>query len=97
MTVGPVIYECSFEAWFDAGDYTLVDITFTLFLTSCFDIKVEELLSVDDRNSQFFCLRCVKQHALHFLFSRAHSVREDKPGACPSIRRVFCLLCANSS
>ena len=83
MTVRPIIYEGGFEAWFDAGDNTLVNITFALFSTSCFDIEVEEFLSIDDCNAQFFCLRCVKQHALHFLFSRAHSAREDKPGACP--------------
>ena len=68
-----VIYEGGFEARFDAGDDTLVDIAFALLFAGGFDIQVEQLLTIDDRNAELFRLRCIKQHAFHF-YSPALSV-----------------------
>ena len=35
-----VVYEGGFKTWFDAGDQTLIDISFTLFLAGGFNIQV---------------------------------------------------------
>jgi hypothetical protein len=55
-----VIDECGFQAGLDAGDDTLVDIALALFLAGGLDVKVDELLPVDDGNPEFFRLGCVE-------------------------------------
>src|SRR6185436_10295824 len=74
-----VIDEGGFEAGFNAGDDTLVDIALALLFSGCFYIEVDELLAIDDRDTQFFCLGRVKQHALHFCSPALTFHGEDKP------------------
>src|SRR5581483_4635837 len=67
------------------GDDSLVDVAFALLFSCSLYIEVEELLPVDDRDAQLFCVRRVEQHAFHSLFSRAHSDWEDKPRRAPAL------------
>jgi hypothetical protein len=76
VALAAVVYERGLEARLDAGDYTLVDIAFALLFACGLDIQIEQLLTFDDRDAQFFGLRRVKQHAFHFFFSRAHESRD---------------------
>jgi hypothetical protein len=71
VALAAVIDECGFQAGFDAGDDTLVDVALALFLAGGLDVKVDELLPVDDGNPEFFRLGCVEKHALHCLLPRA--------------------------
>ncbi len=76
VAVSAVINKGRLKAGLDAGDHPFVDIALPLFLASGFDIQVNELLPIDDRNAQFFRLRCVKQHPFHIcIFSRALATR----------------------
>ena len=70
VTVFAVVNETGLKARLDAGDDTFVNIAFTLFAAGDFDIEVDEFLSIDDRNAQFFLVRCIKQHSLHERFLR---------------------------
>ena len=51
VAVFSVVDETGFEAGFDAGNDTFVNVTFTLFAAGDFDIEVDEFLSIDDRNA----------------------------------------------
>ena len=72
VTLIAVVHERRFEAGLDAGDDAFVDVTLALFFSCSFYVEVDELLPIYDRDAQLFCVGRVKQHALHFLFSRAH-------------------------
>jgi hypothetical protein len=65
MAIFAVVDETGFERRFDTGDDTLVDIAFALFAAGRFDIDVDEFLSIDDCDAQFFLLRRIEQHAFH--------------------------------
>ena len=67
MALGPVIDEARFERRLDARDHTLVDIALALFLRCGFDVEVDQLLAVDDGDTELFSLRGVEQHAFHVL------------------------------
>ena len=60
-----VVDETGFEARFDPGDDALVDIALAAFPSGRLDVNVDQLLAVDDRNPQFFCVGRVEQHAFH--------------------------------
>ncbi len=60
MTVSAIIDECSFERRFYAGDDTFIDIAFALFFAGGFDIEIDEFLSIDDGDAQFFRLRRIE-------------------------------------
>ncbi len=66
-----VVDERGLQAGFDAGDDTLVDVALALFLAGGLDVKVDQLLAVDDGNPEFFRLGCVEKHALHLFLPRA--------------------------
>ena len=66
--------EAGFKRGFDTGDDTFVDIRFALFAAGGFDIDVDQFLTVNDGDAQFFLLRRVKQHAFHFILLRDDSV-----------------------
>jgi hypothetical protein len=72
VALGAVIDEGGFEAGLDAGDDALVDVALALLLVGGFDVEVDQLLTIDDRDAQLFGLRRIEQHAFHFFFSRAH-------------------------
>ncbi|MOA55072.1 hypothetical protein D3C78_1787980 [compost metagenome] len=65
VTVGAVVDKTRLQRWLDPGDGALVDVALALFFTDGFDIEVDELLPVDDGDTQFFCLCRIKKHAFH--------------------------------
>ncbi|KDD11858.1 hypothetical protein L522_3744 [Bordetella bronchiseptica MBORD707] len=65
VAVFAVVDEAGFQAGFDAGDDAFVDVAFALFATGSLDVEIDQFLTVDDCNAQFFLVRRIKQHALH--------------------------------
>ena len=65
VAIGAVFDERGFERGLQPGDLALVDVGLLLFLRRLLDVDVVEVLSVHDRDAQFFCLRRIDQHALH--------------------------------
>jgi len=65
VTLRAVIDEGGFEAGFDAGDASFVDVGLLLFPGGNLDGKVVKLLAVNEGNAQFFLLRCIDEHSLH--------------------------------
>jgi hypothetical protein len=61
------------EAGLDAGNDCFINVALFLFLVRRFDVQVNELLTVDNGNTEFLGLCGVKQHAFHDLGSRALS------------------------
>jgi hypothetical protein len=75
VALGAVVHEGGFEAGLDAGDDGLVDVALALFLVGRFDVEVNQLLTIDDRDAEFLGLRRIEKHAFH-VCSRAHSLQE---------------------
>ena len=75
VALGAIVHEGGFETGLDAGDDRLVDVALALFLVGRFDVKVNQLLTIDDRNAEFLGLRRIEKHAFH-VCSRAHSLQE---------------------
>jgi hypothetical protein len=71
VALGAVVDEGGLETGFDAGDDSLVDVAFALFLAGRFDVEVDQFLTVDDRDTEFLGLCRVEQHALHVVVLRA--------------------------
>ena len=71
VAIGAIFDEGRFEAGFYPGDDPLVDVALALFLAGGFDVEVDQLLTIDDGDANFFLLRRVKQHALHWVCSPA--------------------------
>ncbi len=90
VPLAAVFYERSFKARFDAGDDTLVDVAFALLFTGGFDVEVEQLLAIDDRDAQLFGLRRVEQHAFHF-YLLPRSVSRDGQTRARRERRTLLL------
>ena len=65
VAVGSVIYETRFQRRLDAGDDTLINITFALLFTQRFDVQIQKVLPIDNGNAQLFGLRCIEQHSFH--------------------------------
>jgi hypothetical protein len=55
-----VVDKGGFETRLDPGDNPFIDVAFALFFTGGLDVKVDQLLAVDDGNPEFFRLGCVK-------------------------------------
>jgi hypothetical protein len=68
-----VIDKRRFETGLDAGNDCFINVALFLFLVCRFDVQVNELLTVDNGNTEFLGLCCIKQHAFHDLGSRALS------------------------
>jgi hypothetical protein len=60
-----VVDEAGFQRGFDAGDDTLVDVALALFAPGSLDVDIDQFLTVDNGDAQFFLLRRVEQHAFH--------------------------------
>ena len=60
VTFFAVAHEAGFEAGFNTGDDAFIDVAFTLFTAGDFNVKVDELLPVDDGNPKFFRVCCIK-------------------------------------
>ncbi len=59
MTLSTVIDKCSFKAWFNAGDFTFVNVRFFLFVSRTFDIQIVQALPIHKGDTQLFLLSCV--------------------------------------
>ena len=62
-----VIDERRFQAGFQAGNDRFIYVAFFLFLVGRFDVQVNQLLTIDDGDTEFLGLCRVKQHAFHIL------------------------------
>jgi hypothetical protein len=82
MPFTAILDKRSFEARLKTGDDSLVDITLALFLGSRLDVKIDQLLPIDNSDTKLFRLCRVKQHAFHnmppALWSRVDSLRARK-------------------
>ncbi len=56
MTIAAVFDEAGFEAGLNAGDDGLVDVALALFLTGDFNVEVDEFLTVNNGDTEFFRL-----------------------------------------
>ena len=56
MPIGTVIDEAGFERRFDAGDDTLVNIALALFLGGGFNVEINQFLTIDNGDTEFFRL-----------------------------------------
>jgi len=61
----PIIDEAGFQTRFDAGNDAFVDIAFALFLSSGFNVQIDQLLAIDNGDAEFFLVRRIEQHAFH--------------------------------
>jgi len=59
MAFSTVVYECGFQARFNAGDFAFVDVRFFLFMPRTFDIQVVQTLPINKGDTQLFLLSCV--------------------------------------
>ena len=62
----PAVFdEAGIQAGLDAGDASFVDVGFFLFSRRRLDVQIEQFLSFNQRDPQFFGLRGVDQHSFH--------------------------------
>ena len=59
VAVFAVVDEAGFEAGFDPGDDTFVDVAFALFAAGSLDVEVDEFLPIDDSDCLLYTSRCV--------------------------------------
>ena len=59
MAFGAIIDKSRFKTGFYAGDFTLVDVCFFLFVAWTFDIQIVNALPINEGNAQLFFLSCV--------------------------------------
>ena len=92
VPLGTVINESRFQRGFDTGDFTFVNIGFFLCGIKSFNIKVVELLAVNQRDTQFFLLGRVYKHSFHYPGS-ATACRDTRLSLskkqCPIKHRAF--------
>ena len=69
MALGTVIDEGRLEAGFYPGDASLVNVGFGLNPHAGFNIKIVELLPINQRNPKFLGLGGVDQHPFHAVHS----------------------------
>ncbi len=65
MTLRAELDESRLQAGLDAGDARFVDTGFLLLAFLVFDIKVVQLLAINQGHPHFFGLGGVDQHSLH--------------------------------
>ena len=56
VAVAAVFDESGFEAGFDAGDDSLVDVALALFFAGGFNVEVDQFLTIDNGDTEFFRL-----------------------------------------
>ena len=67
MALFAVVDKAGLKAGLNPGHDPFVNIAFALLSASGFNIKVNELLAIDDCNPQLFGMGRIKQHAFHLL------------------------------
>ena len=76
MPLGAVIDEDGLQGRLYAGNNPFVDVALALFLAGGLDVEVDQLLSIYDRDPEFFRLGCVEKHALHRYFLPRSNTQE---------------------
>jgi hypothetical protein len=71
VALGAVVDEHRLERGLDAGDDCLVDVALALFFAGGLNVEVDEFLTVNYGDPEFFRLGRIEKHAFHFLLSRA--------------------------
>ena len=56
MAISAVFDECGFQTGFDTGDDCFVDIAFALLLAGGLNVQVNQLLTIDNGDTEFFRL-----------------------------------------
>ena len=69
-----VIDKAGFERGLDARDSAFVDVGFFLFLGRYLDGKIEQFLTINQRDSQLLLLSCIDEHSLHLNWTLMTSV-----------------------
>src|SRR5690606_10045872 len=57
--------ESGFEAGFNAGDSSFIDVRLFLFTSAGFNVQIVQALSIDECDTQLFGLSCVNKHSFH--------------------------------
>ena len=65
MAFSAIVDKTSLQAWFYAGNLTLVDIGFFLFPRRDFHVQIVKLLTIDHGHAYFLFLDCIDKYSLH--------------------------------
>ena len=65
VAVFAIVDKAGFERWLNPRDDSFVNIALALLAPFNFNLVVEQLLPVNNRQAAFFCLRGVNQHPFH--------------------------------
>ena len=74
MAFRAVIDEAGFERGLDARDSSFIDVGFFLFFGRYLDGKIEQLLTINQRDAQLLLLSCIDEHSLHLNWTLMTSV-----------------------
>ncbi|MPM97689.1 hypothetical protein SDC9_144866 [bioreactor metagenome] len=85
VAIGTVIDEAGFERRFDPGDDTLVDVAFALFLGGGFNVEIDQFLTIDNGDTEFFRLCRIEEHAFHCFRAPAHSSARQRNALAGSV------------
>ena len=65
MAIFTIVYKAGLKAWLHTGHHGFVNIALARLTSGAFNINIDQLLTVDNRNPELFGMGCVKQHSLH--------------------------------
>ena len=65
VPVGTVIDKGRFEARLDACNDAFINVALFLFLGGRFNVEINQFLTINNGNTEFFSLCCIKKHAFH--------------------------------
>ena len=82
VAVGTVVDEAGFERRFDAGNDPLVDVAFTLFLGGGFNVEINQFLTIDNGDTEFFRLCRIEKHAFHCFLGSSSLVHTATKRPC---------------
>ncbi len=60
MAGAAIFNETGLKTRFDTGDDCFVNVAFSLLFTGCFNVEVDQFLTIYDGDAEFFRLRRVK-------------------------------------
>ena len=72
MPFRAVIDKRGFKAGLYASDYRLVYVALFLFLGGRFNVEINEFLTIDNGDTEFFRLCRIEEHAFHCFRAPAH-------------------------
>ena len=89
MPGGSEVYEAGFQGRFNTCDPALVNVGFLLLLGGDFDVEIEQVLPVCDRNTQLFWLSRIDQHSLHCKFLGQPGRTRGKPAVFGQVLPIW--------